>query len=321
MAGFGDVSAQLTNQPVLMTVPCPLYVPIVNWYARFLDGPEGQAAHAERKSLARRTQRRRPLQRHHYPRHLRHLRRCRLAFSLWPRHARLRSQRRRQLHAGHDRRVHRNLSSPLHHPPGPPLSPHAQRVSPRRILHCIAQVAWTQGDNGKGMPNYSTLVGSAIEDEIGNLYVPGRSTNLPSPVPRATASTSPSTPPTTSSLNSCPIWPPTSTSTPSSSSASSTRSPSPTADPAPSLLSLTVPCKNNDDPPHPHPSRSPAMDHQLRDAIGRRDIPNSHRPRVVTRLGSTNCCPFIRPKSPLTGLFPRSLHPRWIDETQKLLLY
>ena len=47
----------------------------------------------------------------------------------------------------------------------------------RRIGHGILQVVWTQGDNGKGMLNYSNLVGFAVEDEIGNFYVPGRQTN------------------------------------------------------------------------------------------------------------------------------------------------
>jgi len=45
-------------------------------------------------------------------------------------------------------------------------------------------VAWTQGDNGRGMLNYSNLVGYAIEDEIANLYVPGRETNLPASAER-----------------------------------------------------------------------------------------------------------------------------------------
>jgi hypothetical protein len=49
----------------------------------------------------------------------------------------------------------------------------------RRIAHCIYQVVWTQGDNGKGMVNYADVVGFAIDDEIGNLYVPGRETDLP----------------------------------------------------------------------------------------------------------------------------------------------
>ena len=47
----------------------------------------------------------------------------------------------------------------------------------RRIFHAIDQIVWTEGDNGKGMLNYADLLGFAIDDEIGNLYVPGRRTN------------------------------------------------------------------------------------------------------------------------------------------------
>ena len=64
--------------------------------------------------------------------------------------------------------------------------PHYHRMSgasiKRRIAHVMYQVFWTQGDNGKGMLNYADLAGFAIDDEIGNLYVPGRETNA-----RATA--------------------------------------------------------------------------------------------------------------------------------------
>ncbi|MGD0787063.1 MAG: hypothetical protein ABR898_03695 [Terracidiphilus sp.] len=48
----------------------------------------------------------------------------------------------------------------------------------RRIAHCIYQVVWTQGDNGKGMVNFADVVGFGIDDEVANLYVPGRETNL-----------------------------------------------------------------------------------------------------------------------------------------------
>jgi hypothetical protein len=61
--------------------------------------------------------------------------------------------------------------------------PHYHRMPdasiPRRAAHAILQVVWTQGDNGKGMVNYADLVGFAIDDELGNLYVPGQQTNLP----------------------------------------------------------------------------------------------------------------------------------------------
>jgi hypothetical protein len=59
--------------------------------------------------------------------------------------------------------------------------PHYHRMPNAGILHRIGhgilQVVWTQGDNGKGMLNYANLVGFAVEDEIGNFYVPGRRTD------------------------------------------------------------------------------------------------------------------------------------------------
>lgn len=54
--------------------------------------------------------------------------------------------------------------------------PHA--TIPRRILHAIVQVGWTQGDSGKGMPNYANILGFPIGAEIANLYVPGVQTDL-----------------------------------------------------------------------------------------------------------------------------------------------
>jgi hypothetical protein len=60
--------------------------------------------------------------------------------------------------------------------------PHYHRLPkasiPRRILHCIDQVAWTQGDNGKNMVNYADLVGFMFDDAVGDLYVPGQQTNF-----------------------------------------------------------------------------------------------------------------------------------------------
>jgi hypothetical protein len=60
--------------------------------------------------------------------------------------------------------------------------PHYHRMPnasiPRRIRHAVTQVFWTQGDNGRGMPNYANLGSYAIDDAIGNLYVPARKTDL-----------------------------------------------------------------------------------------------------------------------------------------------
>jgi hypothetical protein len=67
--------------------------------------------------------------------------------------------------------------------------PHYHRMPgasiPRRAWHAVAQVVWTQGDNGRGMVNYANLVGYAIDDEISNLYVPGRETDLPASAARS----------------------------------------------------------------------------------------------------------------------------------------
>ncbi|MDE3063128.1 MAG: hypothetical protein KGJ51_08725 [Acidobacteriota bacterium] len=48
----------------------------------------------------------------------------------------------------------------------------------RRIAHAALQVLWTQGDNGRGMLNYASIAGSAIGLGISNLYVPGEQTHL-----------------------------------------------------------------------------------------------------------------------------------------------
>lgn len=48
----------------------------------------------------------------------------------------------------------------------------------RRIAHALYQVVWTQGDDGNAMLNYANLAGFAIDDEIGNLYVPGQRTDF-----------------------------------------------------------------------------------------------------------------------------------------------
>jgi hypothetical protein len=67
------------------------------------------------------------------------------------------------------------IPSVMHQDPHYHRMPHASY--PRRVFNAIDQVVWTEGDNGKGMLNYGNLVGYAIDDEIGNLYIPGRRTN------------------------------------------------------------------------------------------------------------------------------------------------
>lgn len=60
--------------------------------------------------------------------------------------------------------------------------PHARFY--RRLLNTCAQVVWGYSDSGKGIPNYANIIGFAIDDEIGNLYVPGRQTDLRSSTTR-----------------------------------------------------------------------------------------------------------------------------------------
>ena len=67
------------------------------------------------------------------------------------------------------------ICSLAHQDPHYHRQPHASYF--RRSLHAVTQVVWTQGDNERGMLNYANLVGFAIDDEIANLYVPGRETN------------------------------------------------------------------------------------------------------------------------------------------------
>jgi hypothetical protein len=74
------------------------------------------------------------------------------------------------------------IPSLVHQDPHYHRMPHGSLV--RRIAHTAEQVVWTQGDNGRGMLNYATLVGNAIDDEVSNLYVPGRKTNLPASASR-----------------------------------------------------------------------------------------------------------------------------------------
>jgi hypothetical protein len=43
-----------------------------------------------------------------------------------------------------------------------------------RVEHAIVQVGWPESDSGKGMPNYSNIVG----DEASDFYVPGEKRSL-----------------------------------------------------------------------------------------------------------------------------------------------
>lgn len=76
------------------------------------------------------------------------------------------------------------LPSIMHQDPRYHRMPHARLTA--RIGHVIVQTLITQGDNGRPMFNYSNFPGFLIEDEISNLYVPMRHTNLASTTARVT---------------------------------------------------------------------------------------------------------------------------------------
>ena len=74
------------------------------------------------------------------------------------------------------------IPSIFHQDPHYHRMPHAP--IPRRILNAVTQVMWTKSDDGKGMLNYSTLIASPIDAEIADLYVPGIHSNLPTTATR-----------------------------------------------------------------------------------------------------------------------------------------
>ena len=171
-------AAAAANPQIADTVECVPHLPIINWYARFLNGPQVKALT--------------PLEKAHLA-----ARNLVDPFNL--------------LTIFGEAGISVAINS--HSPYGPGMAgfgrnagvsftqdmtgefvgtflipsiahqdPHYHRLPKatikRRIAHAFYQIAWTQGDNGKGMPNYADLVGFAIDDEVGNLYVPGQQTRL-----------------------------------------------------------------------------------------------------------------------------------------------
>jgi hypothetical protein len=184
IAGYGDVAGALPNQPVLMTVPCPIYVPMINWYKRFLDGPKVKPLTPKEKAWLA----------------IRNVTDPFNAVTIlgtsgigvaadshsaygpgFPGFARSVGVAYTQDMTGEFFGTFL-IPSIVHQDPHYHREPH-QSIK-HRIGHAILQVVWTQGDNGKGMLNYADLVGFAIDDEVSNLYVPGRETNMPASAQR-----------------------------------------------------------------------------------------------------------------------------------------
>lgn len=166
-----------TNPRVIDTVLCVPHLPIINWYARFLNGPQVKALT--------------PLQKAHLA-----ARNVVDPFNLITIFGEAGIAVAANSHspygpgfAGWGRESGVSLTQDLTSeffgtfliPSIVHQDPHYHRMPTatikRRIAHAIYQIAWTQGDNGKGMLNYADLAGFAIDDEISNLYVPDRRTN------------------------------------------------------------------------------------------------------------------------------------------------
>ena len=183
-SGAGNGSPSVSPQSGSQTAPCPPRLPHIDWYARFLDGPQVKPMTPKEKAWLAMRNVADPFN----------------AITILGSSAIA-------------------VGSNAHSPYGPGMpgfgryvgvsyaqdmtgeflgtfliptiahqDPHYHRMQnapiKRRIAHAIYQVVWTQGDNGKGMVNYADLVGFAIDDEIGNLYVPGQQTNLPASAAR-----------------------------------------------------------------------------------------------------------------------------------------
>jgi hypothetical protein len=178
-AGFGDVDAHLTNQPVLMSVACPAYVPIINWYARFLDGPKVKPLTPKEKAWLAIRNVGDPFNA------ITILGTSGIGIASDPHSAYGPGMPgfSRSVGVAYAQDMTGEFFGTFLIPSIVHQDPHYHREPgasiKRRIGHAILQVVWTQGDNSKGMINYANLVGFAIDDEVSNLYVPGRSTNLP----------------------------------------------------------------------------------------------------------------------------------------------
>jgi hypothetical protein len=177
-------ATQPTTQPATQSVPCPSRIPLINWYARFLDGPKVKPMTPKEKG--------------------------------WLAVRNVADPFNGLTILGSSAIA---VGSNSHSPFGPGMpgfgryvgvsytenmtgefigtflipsimhqDPHYHRMPTatmkRRIAHAFYQVLWTQGDNEKGMPNYANLAGFAIDDEIANLYVPGRDTDAASTAER-----------------------------------------------------------------------------------------------------------------------------------------
>lgn len=170
--------------PAIKPAPCPPYLPVIDWYSRFLNGPQVKRLTAKQKAwLAVRNV--------GDPYNILTIVGNSALFVAFNSHSAYGPGM-----PGFARNVGVSFSqdvtgeffgtflipSIVHQDPHYHRMPHAS--IPRRFLHAVDQIAWTQGDDGRNMINYADLIGSAIDIEVGNLYVPGEQTDLPASAQR-----------------------------------------------------------------------------------------------------------------------------------------
>lgn len=176
-----DAASNPAGQPATQSAPCLPFMPLINWYARFLDGPKVKPMTPKEKAWLAFRNVADPFNGLTI-----------LASSAIAVGANSHSAYGPGM-TGFGRYVGVSYSQDMTGefigtfliPSIVHQDPHYHRMPTasmkRRIAHAMYQVVWTQGDNANEMPNYANLVGFGIDDEIGNLYIPGRQT-------RATAS-------------------------------------------------------------------------------------------------------------------------------------
>ena len=173
-----DVVGRSAGQAAVATTVCVPYMPMINWYARFLNGPAVKPLTPDQKAY---------LAVHNLidP------------FNLLTIMGEAGISVAANSHSGYGPGFHGwgnyvgvsftqdmtgeffgtfLIPSLVHQDPHYHRMPKAS--TKRRIFHAAAQVFWTQSDNGKGMINYANLAGFAIDDAIGDLYVPGQQTRF-----------------------------------------------------------------------------------------------------------------------------------------------
>jgi len=182
--GVANTTAGINPQSAIQPAPCPPLTPIVNWYARFLNGPQVKPLTPKEKALFAARNVLDPFNA------ITILGSSAIAIGSdadSPYGPGMRGFG-KYVGVSYTQDITAEFFGTFLIPSIVHQDPHYHRMPnapiPRRFGHALLQVLWTQGDDGKGMPNYANLFGYAIAGETGNLYVPGRATNLPASAER-----------------------------------------------------------------------------------------------------------------------------------------